>query len=341
MKTFYDPLQLKHDPQFFLVRGKQRTSAEKPERVSRFLSALDTLGMVPQVPDDFGAAARTRVHTPDYLRFLQHAWAEWQNLPDSSNEVVANVFANRYAGNYPESVVGRAGWHMADTACPIGEHTWSAACASANTALSAAECLLQGEQSAYALCRPPGHHAFADMAGGFCFLNNVAIAAEHLLPRFSKVTILDVDVHHGNGTQGIFYQRSDVLTISTHTDPASFYPFHWGHANEKGEGDGDGYNINLRLPMKASGDQLIDTVATLRPQIESFNPGVLLVALGLDTSEEDPLQGMMLNTADFARLGSTIAAFNVPTLYVQEGGYLSESLSANLASFLSGVRNQS
>lgn len=339
MKSFYDPEQLGHDPHFFLVRGKPRTSAEQPERVSRFLTGLDAVGMRPQLPDDFGADARARVHTPEYLRFLEHAWSEWQALPDSSNEVVANVFANRYAGNYPESVVGRAGWHMADTACPVGKHTWSAACASANAALSGAQCLVDGDRAAYALCRPPGHHAYADMAGGFCFLNNVAIAAEHLLPRFPKVAILDIDVHHGNGTQGIFYQRRDVLTLSTHTDPTSFYPFHWGHANETGEAEGEGYNINLPLPMGASGDLLINAVENAQEKISAFNPDALLVALGLDTSEEDPLQGMMLKTTDFARLGAIIAAMALPTLYVQEGGYLSTSLSDNLASFLTGVQN--
>ncbi len=337
MKAIFDPTQLQHDPQFFLVRGKQRQSAEQPERAKRFLQALESLGLPVQAPEEFGAAARARVHSPEYLDFLQSAWNQWQALPDSSDEVVANVFANRYAGNYPEHITGRAGWHMADTACPIGQHTWAAACASANSALTGAQYLLEGERCAYALCRPPGHHAFADMAGGFCFLNNVAIAAEHLRQQHSRVAILDVDVHHGNGTQGIFYHRRDVLTVSTHTDPHCFYPFHWGHKGERGEREGEGYNINIPLPMGASGSALIQAVESIRARLLQFDPGALVVALGLDTSDEDPLRGMGVKTAEFAQLGQTIAAFGLPTLYVQEGGYLSSSLSDNLASFLSGV----
>jgi len=337
MKTLFDGAQLLHDPQFFLVRGKPRGSAEQPERVQRFLQALESLGMNPVAPEDFGAPGRARVHTPEYLEFLATAYERWHELPDAGEEVVANVFANRYVGNYPDNIVGRAGWHMADNACPIGQHTWSAACASANTALGAAQASLDGESAVYALCRPPGHHAFADMAGGFCFLNNAAIATEHLLQHHSRIAILDVDVHHGNGTQGIFYNRRDVLTISTHTDPAAFYPYHWGHVVERGAGDGEGYNINLPLPQGASGDALINAVKSVRDRIAVFAPGVLIVALGLDTSVEDPLQGMSLKTEDFSVLGQTIAALNLPTVYLQEGGYLSPSLSANLASFLSGA----
>ncbi|MBX2825366.1 MAG: histone deacetylase family protein [Gammaproteobacteria bacterium] len=337
MKTYFDSSQSQHDPQFFLVRGKPRQSAEQPERVQRFLSALESLGLNPAAPEDFGPEGRALVHTPAYLDFLTTAYEQWHALPDASEEVVANIFANRYSGQYPSGIVGRAGWHMADTACPVGRHTWAAACASANTALSAAQSLLDDERQVYALCRPPGHHAFADMAGGFCFLNNAALAAEHLRQRYARVAILDVDVHHGNGTQGIFYRRKDVLTVSTHTDPTAFYPFHWGHACERGEGEGEGYNLNLPLRQGASGDELIAAVASAGDQIKAFAPGALIVALGLDTSEEDPLQGMTVKTAEFTALAKAITELDLPTVYVQEGGYLSSSLGDNLAAFLHGL----
>ena len=337
MKTVYDPDQAAHDPRFFLVKGKQQSSAEQPERIKRLLDGLESCGLSPVPADDFGAHARAAVHSPQYLDFLESAWSLWQALPDSSPEVVANVFSNRYQGSYPVGIVGRAGHHMADTACPIGEHTWSAACASANTAVTAAQALLDGEHSAYALCRPPGHHAYADMAGGFCFLNNVAIAAEHLAAYHPRVAILDVDVHHGNGTQGIFYRQSRVLTISTHTDPASFYPFHCGYAHERGEGEGEGYNINLPLPPLASGDDLLAAISSVGPVLRHYAPGALIVALGLDTSCDDPLRGMSVTTPEFKKMGQLIASLGYPTLYVQEGGYLSPVLSTNLASFLTGV----
>lgn len=338
MKAVYDPAQAAHDPQFYLVRGEVTRSAEQPERALRLLAGLEKAGVPVDGAQDFGPGPRAAIHTPDYLNFLQTANAEWQKLPGgASKEVTANIHPTRYRGTYPTGVVGRAGWHMADTSCPLGEHTFEAAAAAANTALTAAEMVLGGDKHAYALCRPPGHHAYADMAGGFCFLNNVAIVAQHLRGKHDRVAILDVDVHHGNGTQGIFYNRRDVLTISIHCDPANYYPFHWGHANERGDGDGEGFNLNLPLPPLSGDEVFLQTVATARQTIEAFHPGILVVALGLDASEKDPLRGLSVTTAGFKAIGSAIAAIGLPTVFVQEGGYLSDILSDNLAAFLSGV----
>eukprot|EP01035_Chromulina_nebulosa_P042619 gene42619-57701_t len=189
-------------------------------------------------PTEFGQGPRARVHSPEYLRFLESAWEEWIKLPDYGDEMIANFHPNRVAGSYPTSIIGKLGWHTADTACPIGPGTWAGACASTDVAVTAAQMVMDGEDAVYALCRPPGHHAYRDMAGGFCFMNNSAIAAEHLRTKHERVAILDVDVHHGNGTQGIFYGRDDVLTVSLHADPIRFYPFFWGHADERGEGLG-------------------------------------------------------------------------------------------------------
>jgi acetoin utilization deacetylase AcuC-like enzyme len=193
-----------------------------------------------------------------------------------------------------------------------------------------------GEDAVYALCRPPGHHAYSDLAGGFCFLNNSAIAAAHLRLKHERVAILDIDVHHGNGTQGIFYERRDVFTISIHADPASFYPYVWGYAHERGAGAGLGGNLNVPLPIGTKDDDYLQALVVARKAIETFAPGALVVALGLDASEHDPLAGLAVTTDGFRRIGAAIARLGLPTVLVQEGGYLSNILGANLAALLGG-----
>ncbi len=196
--------------------------------------------------------------------------------------------------------------------------------------------MIDGEDAAYALCRPPGHHAYRDQANGFCFLNNTAVAAAHLRQRHERVAILDVDVHHGNGTQGIFYDRADVLTVSIHADPAHYYPFVWGFAHERGEAAGLGANLNLPLPLGSNDDDYIRTLAVAERTLTAFAPGALVVALGLDASEHDPLAALAVTTDGFRRIGAAIARLGLPTVFVQEGGYLSELLGANLAAALAG-----
>jgi acetoin utilization deacetylase AcuC-like enzyme len=186
------------------------------------------------------------------------------------------------------------------------------------------------------LCRPPGHHAYADMSGGFCFFNNSAVAAAQLRLQHERVAILDVDVHHGNGTQGIFYERPDVLTVSIHADPVFFYPFVWGYAHERGAGPGLGANLNIPLPKGTGDDDYIKAIGEAEKTIRAFAPGALVVALGLDASEHDPLAGLAVTTAGFRRIGAAIAGLGLPTVFVQEGGYLSDILGANLTAVLGG-----
>ena len=339
MKAVYDEAHRGHDPQFFLVRGVRMRSTEQPERADRLLAGLAAGGHALVPPTRFGPGPRARVHGPDYLGFLSGAWDEWAALPDAGPEMIANVHPVRYPGRYPTGLVGRLGWHTADTACPIGPGTWDAACAAADVATTAAQLVLDGEAAAYALCRPPGHHAFRDMAGGFCFLNNSAIAAEHLRRKHERVAILDVDVHHGNGTQGIFYERPEVLTVSLHTDPANFYPFVWGHADERGAGPGQGANLNLPLPPGTGDDGYLQALQTAARTIHAFAPGALVVALGLDASEHDPLKGLAVTTDGFRRIGAALARLGLPTVLVQEGGYLSDVLGANLTAVLGGYES--
>jgi acetoin utilization deacetylase AcuC-like enzyme len=336
VKAVYSELHRSHDPQFFLVRGVVKRTTEQPERADRLLAGLKSGRHELVEPTRFGQGPRLRVHSPEYLRFLAEAWDAWSALGDAGPEMIANVHPVRNAGTYPAHIVGRLGWHTVDTGCPIGPGTWAAACAASDVATTAAQMVSDGEDAVYALCRPPGHHAYSDLAGGFCFLNNSAIAAAHLRLKHERVAILDVDVHHGNGTQGIFYERRDVFTISIHADPASFYPYVWGYAHERGAGAGLGANLNMPLPIGTNDDGYLQALDLGKKAIESFAPGALVVALGLDASEHDPLAGLAVTTDGFRRIGAAIARLGLPTVLVQEGGYLSNILGANLAALLGG-----
>lgn len=336
MDAIYDPAQQKHDPQFFLQNGTVKPSPESPKRAEAFLTALRGAGHPILEPEAHDTASVHAIHTPDYLQFLATIHERWQQAGGSA-EVVPNVHPNRWvADGYPDSAAGHAGWHMADTACPIGAGTWEAAQAGANLAVDAAQRVLNGAAAVYALCRPPGHHAFADMSGGFCYLNNSAIAAQELLNQHERVAIVDVDVHHGNGTQGIFYRRRDVLTVSLHADPRDLYPFFWGHAHERGEGEGLGCNLNLPLPRGTGDDDFLVALDQGLERVRAFRPGAVVVALGLDAYEGDPLAGLGITTQGFARIAQALAQLKCPTVLVQEGGYLCDDLGPNLVSFLSG-----
>ncbi|MGH1415220.1 MAG: histone deacetylase family protein [Pelagimonas sp.] len=333
MRAFLDPRQTKHNPQSFLVLGQQRVSPEQPERITRLKAGAEAAGCVFEAPEDAGIAQIAAIHTSEYLSFLQTIHGRWQALDGASDEVIPNIHARARTDSYPTSPVGQAGYHQADTACPIGAHTWDAAYWSAQSAIGGARALGE-EECAYVLSRPPGHHAYHDQAGGFCFLNNAAIAAQDLQEQGARVAILDVDVHHGNGTQGIFETRSDVLTVSIHADPDAFYPFYWGHAHERGIGDGLGANLNIPLPRGTQDDAYLEALAHALQRIQGFGCDAVVVALGLDTSIDDPFQGFAVTDQGFARIGAAIAAMGLPTLYVQEGGYMSDALGPNLTQVL-------
>lgn len=336
MKAFYAAEQKRHDPKMFLSSGAQQPNPEQPERVERLLAGAKAAGCTVERPRNHGLGPVAAVHTPEYLDFLEHVFVRWQRIEGASAEVIPNIHPLARDGAYPASAVGQAGYHMADTACPISAQTWDSALWSAWSAVEAAEAVMAGAPAAYALCRPPGHHAFADVAGGFCFINNSAVAAQALRRQAARVAILDIDLHHGNGTQGIFYARGDVLTVSLHADPVRFYPFFWGHADERGEGPGLGYNLNLPLARKSGDDVFLDALATASRRIRAFAPEALVVALGLDAFEGDPFGGLSVSTPGFSRIGEAIAGLALPTAIVQEGGYLCDELGDNLTAFLTG-----
>ncbi|MGB5247945.1 MAG: histone deacetylase family protein [Woeseia sp.] len=313
---------------------------EVPERSARLLAAALRSGLQQEAPNDYGLAPLEAVHDARYLHFLQNIYKRWSRIEGASAEVLPNVHPDRRNGTYPKSAVGHVGYHIYDASCPIAAGTWEGARWSANSAVHAANIVLGGEAACYALARPPGHHAGSDLVGGFCFLNNSAIAAHILRSAHERVAILDVDVHHGNGTQDIFYERGDVLTVSIHADPVRFYPFFWGYADERGAGDGQDANYNFPLPRGTNDDDYLPVLDEAIARVRKFKPGALVVALGLDAYVNDPYQGFAITTPGFARIAARIAALNLPTVLVQEGGYLSDGLGANLESFLQGFNHQ-
>ena len=336
MKCFYAPETDLHDPVFRLTHGKILRNAEQAERAKLLKAGLDQLGLEAIEPAEASRDALEAVHTEDFLTFLETAWEAWQALPNAGPEVVPNVFPQRSFATYPASIVGRAGWHMGDTSAPIGEHTWTASRRAADCAVAAADAVLAGDRAAYALCRPAGHHSSADMAAGHCMMNNSAVAAARLRRQNDKVATLDIDVHHGNGTQAIFYEHDDVMTISIHADPETYYPFFVGYAHETGAGAGAGFNTNYPLPRTTTDEVWLQTIAEALEKIAAYQPGALMLSLGLDAHENDPLLGMQISWDGFRRAGEMIAAAGYPTVIVQEGGYLSDDLTTSLVSFMEG-----
>ncbi|MEE4010803.1 histone deacetylase family protein [Roseibium sp. FZY0029] len=339
MKAIFDDRQWAHDPKHFMANGTRLANPEQPRRIEVLTEGAKAAGCRFEVPDDHGLGPIAALHSPEYLVFLQTIHDRWSRIEGASDEVIPNIHPDRRTASYPRSAVGQAGFHQADTSCPIAAGTWEAAYWSAQSAIHGADLMAAGEQAAYVLSRPPGHHAFGDLAGGFCFLNNSGIAAERLLKAGKRPAILDIDVHHGNGTQGIFYERGDVLTVSLHADPVRFYPFFWGHGHERGEGAGRGCNLNLPLVRGTGDDAYLKTLETAFDHIRAFGTDVLVVALGLDAYEKDPLKGLAITTSGFGRIGAAIANLGLPVLFVQEGGYLSEELGQNLTSFLKGFQD--
>jgi acetoin utilization deacetylase AcuC-like enzyme len=339
MKATYHSRQKRHYPRHFLSSGALQPNPEQPERIDALLSGAESAGLSVVEPDDHGNGPIAAVHSSEYLRFLTHIHTRWQRIPNASAEVIPNIHPDHRNAGYPKSAVGQAGYHMMDTSCPVSAETFDSAYWSANSAVHAAGLVANGERAAYALCRPPGHHACTDLAGGFCYLNNTAIAAQWLRERGHRPAILDVDLHHGNGTQSIFYRRADVLTVSIHADPVRYYPFFWGHAAERGEGDGLGANLNLPLPRGTGDDGFLAALDSALERISLFGADVLVVALGLDAYEGDPFAGLAITTGGFGRIAARCAALDLPTLLVQEGGYLCPQLGDNLEAFLSPFKD--
>jgi acetoin utilization deacetylase AcuC-like enzyme len=336
MKTFFHPAQLLHIPLTYLSRGQMRVPQEVPERAVRILQAVQALGLPVCEPQDSGMAPLAAVHSEAYLAFLQSAHARWQEMPaDWGPEVLSNIFVRE--PNAMRGILAEAAAYLADGSCPVGQLTWRSAYWAAQSAVAGAQEILAGSRHAYALCRPPGHHARRAAAGGFCYLNNAAIAAQALLARYPRVVVLDTDMHHGQGVQEIFYDRSDVFYISVHGDPTNFYPAVAGFEDEQGAGAGLGFNLNLPMAHGADEATYFARLAQALDALRGFKPDAVVLALGFDIYEEDPQSKVSVSTAGFARLGAQVGALGLPTLVVQEGGYHLDSLEANVRSFFGAL----
>jgi acetoin utilization deacetylase AcuC-like enzyme len=334
MITVFDETQRIHDPKFFLSSGARMPCPEKPGRIDALLAGVRQIDSTLVCPVNTGLGAILDVHSDRYVTFLQSIHTRWLRIDGASDEVIPNIHPISRSGGYPKSAVGQAGFHQTDTSCPISANTWAAAYASAQTAVNGADLLIQGHKAVYSLCRPPGHHAFAEAAGGFCYLNNSAIAAQRLTKAGRRVAILDVDLHHGNGTQEIFYARSDVLTVSIHAHPERFYPFFWGYPEERGVEAGFGANLNICLERGTDDKGFLGALDVACDELTRWGADCVVVALGLDAFAGDPFAGLKVTTAGFCDIGRVISNLGQPTLLVQEGGYLCPELGENLAAVL-------
>lgn len=341
MLSFFSAQHDLHAPAQEFFRGQLVPCHETPARAVSVQQALQAAGHRLTAPTADSRAVLGRVHQPRYLAFLEQAWSQWLALdpanasrqPWPSTWPVRTLRHDREPAEYS----ARLGLYSFDSGTPLSAGSWTAAKASCDAALSAALAVAGGERAAFCASRPPGHHAGPDFMGGYCFLNHAAVAAQALREQgAARVAILDVDYHHGNGTQAIFYERADVSFVSLHGDPRTEYPFFLGHADERGQGEGEGYNLNLPLPAGTEASTWFAALAQGCTHLRSQGQEALVVSLGLDTYEGDPISKFRLSHADFGRLGAAIAALGLPTVFVLEGGYATAQLGDNAVAVLDG-----
>lgn len=344
MQAFFSDDQLLHDPQQYMRVGRICKPADLPTRAEALMGTLAARGIAVSAPPNAGRAALEQVHSTDYLDYLETAFERWRKVESFGLEPGIEVLPNMSphgprVGPCPSpSILAQTGWYVGDLSCPIGPNTWRSVLRSAHAALAAAEAVRDGARIAYALCRPSGHHAQRARAAGFCYVNNSAIAAATLRGRHARVAVLDIDAHHGDGTQQIFYERGDVLTISTHADPSGYYPWYTGYAHERGAGEGEGCNLNLPLAHGSGNAEFAQALDQATAAIERFQPQALVLPLGFDTYKDDPISVLKFDMEAFRLAGERVRALGLPTVVVQEGGYMVEAIGAALDAFLEGLR---
>ncbi|QDL36248.1 histone deacetylase family protein [Rhodoferax sediminis] len=342
MLTLYNDQHALHHGKTEMFRGELVPCFEVPARADYVLQELKRRGLgTIEAPGAFDDAAITRVHAPRYIEFLRLAWAEWVALDpaNAQRDALPSYWPIRgfRSDVLPASFAARMGLFSFDAGTPLTAGTWAAARAGAACAFTAARRLLQGERATFALTRPPGHHAGADFFGGYCFLNNAAIAAQTLRDAgVQRVAVLDIDYHHGNGTQAIFYERADVQFTSIHGDPHTEYPYYLGYADERGAGAGLGFNHNLPLARGSDFSAWRAALHTALQGVAAVKPGALVVSLGLDTFVGDPISGFTLQSADYLQVGADLARAGLPTVFVFEGGYAVAEVGVNAVNVLEG-----
>ena len=338
METIYTAKHKLRDARTELFGGQLVAPFERPSRAEHVMARIREQGLgAVSDPDDFGMDPIHAIHPQHFTDFLRTAWGRWKEAGFEGEAIPTSWPARRMADRPPRHIDGLLGYYALSAETSLTETTWDAAYASAQVALTGAERLQGGASAAFALCRPPGHHATADMYGGFCFLNNAAIAAQHMLSHGAgRVAILDIDFHHGNGTQDIFYDRDDVLFISLHGDPLDAYPYFLGHADETGMGAGQGHTLNLPMPPGTTFAVWREGLARALSKIAEYGADALVVSLGVDTFENDPISFFKLRSEDFLTTGQDLAAANMPTLFAMEGGYAVEEIGINAVNVLQG-----
>ncbi len=341
MLTIYSDDHHLHHGKYELIGGQFTPCFEMPSRADMVLDRAKAVGLGDiHAPLDFGLAPIRRVHSEGFLRFLQNAWSDWQAIGRNHDMLPIAWPTRRLRQVEPTAIDGRLGYYSFDAGAPITAGTWQAILSSANVALTGQAELAKGARGVFSLCRPPGHHAAADYMGGYCYLNNAAIAVQALLDLGAKrVAVLDVDYHHGNGTQDIFYERADVLFTSIHGDPRFEYPYFLGFADEKGAGVGAGFNVNYPLAEGSDWSVWSLALADACRQIQEYAPDALVVSLGVDTYKADPISQFKLDSPDYLRMGETIGKLGLQTLFVMEGGYAVEEIGINAVNVLQGFES--
>jgi acetoin utilization deacetylase AcuC-like enzyme len=354
MQVVYSPVHLAHDITVETFMGIPIAANEVAERAEKIRAALDADGGFPFVePTEHGEAPITAVHEPGLVRFLEVAWSELRRQGLPRPFLTADTYPNRlmFEGmsaeavaalvREPEQAAGRAGYWGLDSAAPLVAGTYRAARAAVDVALTTVDLVLGGATAAYGLCRPPGHHAARSMYGGYCFLNNAAIAAEAIVKATGeRVAILDVDYHHGNGSQQIFWRRSDVRYVSIHAHPDRAYPYFLGRADETGEGEGSGENLNIPLRGGATNEEYLAAVDRALDVITAAPGSVIVVSLGFDTNGLDPIGDFALTTDAYHEVGRRVADTGRRLVILQEGGYHRPSLGENARAWLRGAEGR-
>ncbi len=338
MKTVYSDKHALRDARTELFGGQLVPPFECPERARLIKARIEAVGLGPVIDADaHGLDPVLAVHDPAFVAFLETAFERWRAAGFKGEAYPCAWPARRMTMRCPEHIDGQLGYYAMTAETAITPGTFEAARAAADVALTAADLLVRGEPSAFALTRPPGHHAAFDMYGGYCFLNNAAIAAQHLRANGAgKVAILDVDFHHGNGTQDIFAARSDILFASLHGRPEEAFPYFSGHADETGIGPGEGATLNLPLPPATDWPDYAEALGQAMRAIQRSHAETLVVSLGTDTFEHDPISFFKLKSDDFTRMGQALATLALPTVFVMEGGYAVEEIGLNTVNVLSG-----
>lgn len=342
MLTVYSEDSRAHHGRAELNEGQLVPCFENPSRTDIVLERIRKVDLGEIMgPRDFGEAPLKRVHDAGFVDFLRDAWGLW-TAQGRDWDAIPFTFGKRGMRDdrIPEDIDGRIAYYAMDAGTPLTGGTWTAATASANCALTAAEQVAGGLRAAFAACRPPGHHAAKDYYGGYCFLNNAAIAAQAMLDNGARrVSLLDIDYHHGNGTQTIFYDRADVQVLSLHADPVVEYPYFLGHADETGTGAGEGFNHNYPLPWGTDWERWSAALDDACGRIARNRPDVLVVSMGLDTFENDPISKFKLSSERYPLVGARLAALKIPTVFVLEGGYAVDALGLNAVNLLTGFED--